>query len=266
MVTDPVTCSPEDTLAEVDALCAKFRISGLPVVDEAGRLVGIITNRDMRFEVDHSRRVREVMTSEDLVTAQVGVTAEAALGLLRRRKIEKLPLVDGAGHPARAHHGQGLRQDRAVPDGHQGPRRPPALRRGGRRRRRRLVALDGAGRRRRGRPRRRHRARALARGHRDGREAQAGARRARRGRRRQRRHPRGRPGARRRGRGRHQGRRRAGLDLHHAGHRRGRRPADHRDPRGRGGRRAGRRPGDRRRRAAVLRRHREGARLRARAR
>jgi IMP dehydrogenase len=97
MVTDPVTCSPDDTLAEVDALCAKFRISGLPVVDGGGRLVGIITNRDMRFEVDHSRRVRDVMTAEDLVTAQVGVTAEAALGLLRRRKIEKLPLVDGAG-------------------------------------------------------------------------------------------------------------------------------------------------------------------------
>src|SRR3954469_3043295 len=97
MVTDPVTCSPDDTLADVDALCAKFRISGLPVVDEGGRLVGIITNRDMRFEVDHSRRVREVMTSSDLVTAQVGVTAEAALGLLRRRKVEKLPLVDGAG-------------------------------------------------------------------------------------------------------------------------------------------------------------------------
>jgi IMP dehydrogenase len=97
MVTDPVTCSPEDTLAEVDALCAKFRISGLPVVDADGKLVGIITNRDMRFEVDHGRRVGEVMTSHDLVTAQVGVTAEAALGLLRRRKVEKLPLVDGAG-------------------------------------------------------------------------------------------------------------------------------------------------------------------------
>jgi IMP dehydrogenase len=97
MVTDPVTCSPEDTLAEVDALCARFRISGLPVTDPAGCLVGIITNRDMRFEVDHTRKVREVMTSSDLVTAQVGVTAEAALGLLRRRKVEKLPLVDGAG-------------------------------------------------------------------------------------------------------------------------------------------------------------------------
>src|SRR5690606_3461857 len=85
------------TLAEVDALCARFRISGVPVTDPDGTLVGIITNRDMRFEVDYTRRVREVMTAAPLVTAQVGVTAEAALGLLRRNKIEKLPIVDGAG-------------------------------------------------------------------------------------------------------------------------------------------------------------------------
>jgi IMP dehydrogenase len=97
MVTDPVTCSPDDTLAEVDALCARFRISGVPVTDAAGMLVGIITNRDMRFEVDHTRPVSEVMTKLPLVTAQVGVTADAALGLLRRHKIEKLPIVDGAG-------------------------------------------------------------------------------------------------------------------------------------------------------------------------
>jgi IMP dehydrogenase len=97
MVTDPVTCSPEATLAEVDALCAKFRISGVPVTDASGTLVGIITNRDMRFEVDHSRAVSEVMTKAPLITAQVGVTADAALGLLRRHKIEKLPIVDGAG-------------------------------------------------------------------------------------------------------------------------------------------------------------------------
>ncbi|ATY09459.1 IMP dehydrogenase [Amycolatopsis sp. AA4] len=97
MVTDPVTCSPDDTLAEVDALCARFRISGVPVTDASGALVGIITNRDMRFEVDHTRLVSEVMTRTPLVTAQVGVTAEAALGLLRRHKIEKLPIVDGAG-------------------------------------------------------------------------------------------------------------------------------------------------------------------------
>ena len=97
MVTDPVTCSPENTLAEVDALCARFHISGLPVVDGDGGLVGIITNRDMRFEVDMGKRVAEVMTKSPLITAQQGVTADAALGLLRRNKIEKLPIVDGHG-------------------------------------------------------------------------------------------------------------------------------------------------------------------------
>lgn len=97
MVTDPVTCSPEDMLADVDALCARFRISGVPVTDPDGTLVGIITNRDMRFEVDHTKAVREIMTPAPLVTAQVGVTADAALGLLRRHKVEKLPIVDNAG-------------------------------------------------------------------------------------------------------------------------------------------------------------------------
>ena len=97
MVTDPVTCSPTDTLAEVDAMCARYRISGLPVVDAAGELVGIITNRDMRFEVDQERPVSEVMTKAPLITAQEGVSAEAALGLLRRNKVEKLPIVDGNG-------------------------------------------------------------------------------------------------------------------------------------------------------------------------
>ena len=97
MVTDPVTCSPDNTLAEVDAMCARFRISGLPVVDGDGALLGIITNRDMRFEVDMTKRVAEVMTKSPLITAQQGVTADAALGLLRRNKIEKLPIVDGHG-------------------------------------------------------------------------------------------------------------------------------------------------------------------------
>src|ERR1700743_1502610 len=97
MVTDPVTCRPDNTLAQVDALCAKFRISGLPVVDDSGSLVGIITNRDMRFEVDQTRPVAEVMTKAPLITAQEGVSADAALGLLRRHKIEKLPVVDGHG-------------------------------------------------------------------------------------------------------------------------------------------------------------------------
>ncbi len=97
MITDPITCSPETTIAEADAICATYRISGVPVTDPTGRLVGIITNRDMRFEVDRSRSVREVMTPLPLVTAPVGCTGEVALGLLRKHKIEKLPLVDGDG-------------------------------------------------------------------------------------------------------------------------------------------------------------------------
>src|SRR6476620_6836992 len=97
MVTDPITCSPDDTLADVDALCARFRISGVPVTSPDGRLVGIITNRDMRFEMNHSRPVHEVMTHSQLITARVGVSAAAALGLLRRHKLEKLPSVDGDG-------------------------------------------------------------------------------------------------------------------------------------------------------------------------
>lgn len=80
MVTDPVTCSPDNTLAEVDAMCARFRISGLPVVDDTGELVGIITNRDMRFEVDQSKPVSEVMTKAPLITAKEGVSAEARWG------------------------------------------------------------------------------------------------------------------------------------------------------------------------------------------
>jgi IMP dehydrogenase len=94
MVTNPVTCSPEATVADVDQLCARYRISGVPVVDSDGVLVGIVTNRDIRFEQDSGRRVRAVMTTMPLVTAPVGVSAEAALALLRRHKVEKLPIVD----------------------------------------------------------------------------------------------------------------------------------------------------------------------------
>ncbi|WIV52939.1 IMP dehydrogenase [Amycolatopsis nalaikhensis] len=97
MVTDPVTCRPEQTLAEVDALCARYRISGVPVVDDNGKLVGIISNRDMRFEVDLQRPVAEVMTKAPLVTAPVGVTSDDALRLLRQNKVEKLPIVEDDG-------------------------------------------------------------------------------------------------------------------------------------------------------------------------
>ena len=70
MVTDPITCSPDMTIGEVDALCARYRISGLPVVDSDGTLVGICTNRDMRFEPDMSRTVADVMTAMPLVVAK----------------------------------------------------------------------------------------------------------------------------------------------------------------------------------------------------
>ncbi|WP_199037258.1 IMP dehydrogenase [Glycomyces salinus] len=98
MVADPVTCSPRDTLEQVDKLCGRYRISGLPVTDEDGKLIGIVTNRDMRFESDMSVTVASVMTSRDLVTAPEGVSSEEALELLKRNKIEKLPIVDGDGH------------------------------------------------------------------------------------------------------------------------------------------------------------------------
>jgi len=97
MVTNPITCSPDDTLGEVDAVCGRFRISGVPVVDDDGQLVGIVTNRDMRFVTDPTVRVREIMTVTPLITARVGVSKDEALALLRKHKVEKLPIVDGRG-------------------------------------------------------------------------------------------------------------------------------------------------------------------------
>jgi IMP dehydrogenase len=97
MVSHPVTTGPDATLSEVDALCARYRVSGLPVVDDSGRLLGIVTNRDLRFESDPTRLVRHVMTPMPLVTAPVGTSGDEAMQLLARHKVEKLPLVDAAG-------------------------------------------------------------------------------------------------------------------------------------------------------------------------
>ncbi|CAM3568460.1 IMP dehydrogenase [Stackebrandtia soli] len=94
MVADPITIEIGATLAEADAICARYRISGVPVVDETGTLVGIVTNRDMRFENDMSVKVEQVMTRMPLHTASVGVSSEEAMALLKRHKVEKLPLVD----------------------------------------------------------------------------------------------------------------------------------------------------------------------------
>lgn len=94
MVTNPATCTPDMAIGEVDALCARYRISGLPVVDADGTLLGICTNRDMRFEHDFDRRVSEVMTPMPLVVAREGVSKQEALELLSKNKVEKLPIVD----------------------------------------------------------------------------------------------------------------------------------------------------------------------------
>src|ERR1700685_38711 len=97
MITNPVTCRPDASVADVELLCARYRLSGVPVTDAEGVLVGIVTNRDIRFETDHRRRVAEVMTPMPLITAPVGVLPDDALQLLARHKVEKLPLVDPAG-------------------------------------------------------------------------------------------------------------------------------------------------------------------------
>ncbi|WP_028045009.1 IMP dehydrogenase [Cellulomonas sp. URHE0023] len=100
MITDPVTVSPEATLAELDRLCGTYRVSGLPVVGADGLLLGIITNRDLRFVPPgdfETLRVRDVMTAMPLITAPVGIARDDAAALLAKHKIEKLPLVDDAG-------------------------------------------------------------------------------------------------------------------------------------------------------------------------
>ncbi|MFN2518772.1 MAG: IMP dehydrogenase [Jatrophihabitantaceae bacterium] len=100
MVSDPVTVGPDVTIADVDALCGRYRISGVPVVDPAGVLVGIITNRDLRFvaAADFGQRtVRELMTPMPLVTGPVGISRDDAAALLAKHKVEKLPLVDDGG-------------------------------------------------------------------------------------------------------------------------------------------------------------------------
>ena len=98
VITNPFYLGPDNTLGEADALMGKFRISGVPIVDKCGKLIGIITNRDMKFEEDMSRPISDVMTSEHLVTGREGTTLEEAKEILRRHKIEKLPIVDEEFH------------------------------------------------------------------------------------------------------------------------------------------------------------------------
>lgn len=93
VITDPFSLSPEHTLEDADKLMAKFRISGVPIT-EAGKLVGIITNRDLKFETDYTKKIKDAMTSENLVTAREGITLEEAKVILGKARKEKLPIVD----------------------------------------------------------------------------------------------------------------------------------------------------------------------------
>ena len=94
VITNPFSLTSGHTLGDADALMGKFRISGVPIVDEDGRLIGIITNRDMKFETDMNRRIEEVMTHENLITGLEGTTLDEAKAILQKNRIEKLPIVD----------------------------------------------------------------------------------------------------------------------------------------------------------------------------
>src|SRR5206468_4620409 len=97
MILHPITLGPDRPVREAVRLMERFRISGVPIVDDAGRLVGIITNRDLQFERELERPIREAMTRDRLVTAPVGTTLDEAERILAQHRIEKLPVVDEHG-------------------------------------------------------------------------------------------------------------------------------------------------------------------------
>ena len=261
MVVDPITIFPDATLADALAVMRRASISGIPVVDRGAdgkpaKLVGILTNRDVRFADDPRQPVNELMTRK-VVTVGEGVSHDEARRLLHQHRIEKLVVVDDSGALRRPHHGQGHREGDRASQRRQGRRRALACRRGDDGRRQGLRArgdADGGGRR---LPRRRHRAWPFRAGARPGPSHPARDQQGL-GHRRQRRDARGRSGADRRRRRCDQGRNRAGIDLHHPHRRRRRRAAAHRNSGGgRGGARGGR-PDHRRRRRQIFGRSRQG--------
>ena len=98
MILDPITLKPDDTVADARALMARYSIGGIPVVDDQNTLVGIVTNRDQRFQKDGRVKLRNMMTNEHLITAPVGTTLEEAEAMLQEHKVEKLPVVDEYGN------------------------------------------------------------------------------------------------------------------------------------------------------------------------
>jgi len=97
MITDPVSVSPDATLREADIKMGEYRISGVPVVDKAGKLMGILTNRDLRFEKDYAKKAGDVMTKMPLVTGTKGMSLDEAADIMHQHKIEKLPVIDESG-------------------------------------------------------------------------------------------------------------------------------------------------------------------------
>lgn len=98
VIVDPFYLLKDNTLQDADDIMARYKISGVPIVDESHKLIGIITNRDIKFEDDMTKNIEDVMTKENLVTAKEGVTLEGAQQILKTHKIEKLPIVDEEGH------------------------------------------------------------------------------------------------------------------------------------------------------------------------
>lgn len=98
VIVDPFSLTKEKTIQDADQLMGRYRISGVPIVDGAGKLIGILTNRDIRFQQDFSKKIEEVMTSENLITALEGVSLSEAQEILSKHKIEKLPIVDKDGY------------------------------------------------------------------------------------------------------------------------------------------------------------------------
>lgn len=94
MIVNPITLRPDKTVADAHELMDKYRISGIPIVDENDKLIGILTNRDLRFEPNKSMLVYDIMTKDNLVTAPLGTTLEEAESILQMHRIEKLPVVD----------------------------------------------------------------------------------------------------------------------------------------------------------------------------
>jgi len=98
VIVNPFFLHPQNTVKEADELMHRYRISGVPICDDSGKLVGILTNRDMRFMSDYNVEIAGVMTKDHLVTSHIGTTLDEAKQILMRHKIEKLPLVDENGY------------------------------------------------------------------------------------------------------------------------------------------------------------------------